>query len=96
MLYIISTSKRLIDQYHFTDITDDVPQNAGIDNLCVQLNYDILMYYIAKDSEKYQQQGNNLQDTPIITNMSLRTDYHITESDVLARHPETIILHQKF
>ena len=96
LLYIISTSKRLIDQYHFTDITDDVPQNSGIDNLCVQLNYDILMYYIAKDSEKYQQQGNSLQDTPIITNMSLRTDYHITESDVLARHPETIILHQKF
>lgn len=96
LLYIISTSKRLIDQYNFTDITHDVPRNAGINNLCVQLNYDILMYYIAKDSEKYQQQGNNLQDTPIITNMSLRTDYHITESDVLARHPETIILHQKF
>jgi hypothetical protein len=96
LLYIISTSKRLIDQYHFTDITDDVPRNAGIDNLCVQLNYDILMYYIAKDSEKYQQIGNNLQDTSIITNMSLRTDYHIAESDVLARHPETIILHQKF
>ena len=96
LLYIISTSKRLIDQYNFTDITDDVPRNAGIDNLCVQLNYDILMYYIAKDSEKYQQIGNNLQDTSIITNMSLRTDYHIAESDVLARHPETIILHQKF
>lgn len=94
--YIVSYSKNLIDKHKFTDITDPVPSGEGIDNLCVQLNYDILIYYIAKDSVQYQQHENDLQNIPIITNISLPEDRSTSEQQVLDDHPETIILHQKF
>jgi len=94
--HLVKNSKRLIEQYKFTDITDPVPENENIENLCVKLNYDILIYFIAGADTIYSKHGNQLKDTPIITNMSLCTDYNISESEVLKRYPETIILHQKF
>ena len=94
--YLIENSKRIIDTHQFKDISNAVPKGEKINFLCVKLNYDILLYFISNSAEVYKTQPNQLKNTPIITNMSLSPDRHITEQEAIARYPETIILHKKF
>lgn len=59
-----------------------------------RLNYDIAIWYYVNSPEgaKYLSQ---VIDTNIIANYSLPCDSGISEKDILAKHPYTIILHQK-
>ena len=59
-----------------------------------RLNYDIAIWYYVNSAEgaKYLSQAI---DTNIIANYSLPCDTGISEKDILAKHPHTIILHQK-
>jgi len=94
--YLIKNSKRIIDTYQFKDISNTAPKDENINHLSVKCNYDVLLYFASNSEKIYKTQPNQLKNTPIITNMSLCTDYNISEKEVLDRYPQTIILHQKF
>jgi hypothetical protein len=94
--YLIKNSKRIIDTYQFKDISNTIPKDENINYLCVKFNYDVLLYFVSNSDKVHKTQPNQLKNTPIITNMSLCTDYNISEKQVLDRYPQTIILHQKF
>lgn len=87
--HLLIESEKLIKYYVRHNINKFISFDVAIWNFTHTLNW---QRYIRKNKINYEY----LYDSPEISNYSLTNDIPFSIEDILIRHPDTIILHQKW
>lgn len=97
---IISLSWTIIQQFNIEDVLSPIPDSVpeawkGLGSLSLCLNYDLAIYLMTQE-DPYKNHANLYKNCDFITNTSLPADQEIPQKEILSKHPETLILHQKY